>query len=105
MSDAPEPTPAAEAVHQPPYDRVMIYRRSGRIDIAIWRKENDEGFADYSFTEPRRSYKDKKTGEYLTTTTLFEEDAAEVSLMYVDVRKRIAQHREADYQQRQQQAA
>ena len=104
VDEQPEP-PANDQKNDPPYDCVVSFRRSGIIEIAIWRKQNDNGFYDYSFTGATRSYKDKTTKQTVRTSTIFADDAAEVTLMQAEVHARIARFKDQDYQERQQQAA
>ena len=47
-----------------------------RVEVAVWAKEDaDDGYVRYSLTI-QKSYKDKDTGEWVKSTSLFPEEAA-----------------------------
>lgn len=79
----------------PPFDKVFSV--NGDIEIPIWRKEHDDGRATFSMTEHQRTYFDKTKKKYVTTTTIFDNDSAEVAAMYSDARNRMQKHRAAAY--------
>lgn len=87
-----------ETSKQQPHDKVRSL--DGSIEIAIWRNEQSDGKVSYSLSAPERTYKDKQTGEYHTTTTIFDRDAMEVSKLYSLVNDKVRQFRDQDYHSR-----
>ncbi len=81
-----------------PFDRVKSI--NGEIEIAIWQNVNDKGHISYSVSAAQRSYEDKETGQYKTTTTIFDRDTMEVSKLYSQANDRCRMHRETDYRER-----
>jgi hypothetical protein len=81
---------------QPPIDKIKSL--DGSIIIPIWRNENTEGKISYSLSEPERTYYDKQSEQYKTTTTMFDRDALELSKLYSRAHDRLRELREADYQ-------
>lgn len=52
-----------------------------RVEVAVWsRTDPDDGYVRYSLTV-QKSYKDKDTGEYVSSNFLFPEEAAVAAVL------------------------
>ena len=54
--------------------------RLRRVELAVWAKKNEDGYTNYSVSV-QKSFRDKDSGEYISSHSFFPEELAIVSVL------------------------